>query len=402
MIDFLLKRVWRFAMFFGYAKERKKPVVFINSALSSDGNPSRIFDFFAIMAAWLSVELRKYDHEMILKIPEKQGTASAEQIKFIKEMIKLKYLSERYSGIIIAPFDTEELEEHIATLIRINNKSNPIPILTIDKNFQEFDGKLQLERSVPPPPYIITNAEAGGGLAAFSLIAYYFTHIMSSKIKELRIVIMGGFSQASAERINGFKNMMVENETNSLKYHIVYEWNGKFDRDEAKKIVDENYNEIYGSRINAFFCCNDEMALGVRDVFNEKEADIKTNIENKKKDIGKITVDLTNMKSQRNKDQEEVNKLTLKKNDENVILKGYEDQLKWMKHVKIVGFDGIQEVIVHLKNKDNWLLNSVNVQVQEQAAEIAKWFDGCSKCKSYKIAPELIIKDLKEQYYDHD
>jgi ABC-type sugar transport system substrate-binding protein len=390
-------------MLFRYAKKRKKPVVFISSALSSDRNPSRIFDFFAIMAAWLSVELRRYDYEMILKVPEMQGTASGEQIKFIQEMIKAKYLSELYSGIILAPFDTDKLEKDIATLIRINNKINPIPILTIDKNFREFDGKLQLERGVPAPPYIITHAETGGGLAALSLIAYYYTHIIHSKIKELRIGIMGGFPQASADRINGFNNMLSEYEANnSLKYHILYEWNGKFDRDEAKRKVDDDYNEIYGSRINAFFCCNDEMALGVRDFFNDREAAIKNNINKYKKNIDKITIDITNMKSQRNKKQEEIDKLFLEKNDDNVILKAYEDQWKWMKYVKIVGFDGIQEVIVHIKNKDNWLLNSVNVQVQEQAAEIAKWFDGCSKCKSKEIGPELIIKDLKEQYYDHD
>lgn len=349
----------------------KKPVLFISSALSPDNHPdeSKVFDYFVVIAAKLSIELRHLQYEVILMVPHRQSSAAVDQKRFLDELNNIK-LNENYSGIIIAPFDTDTICDSLATLMSKNNcLLPPVPILTIDKYIKRFTNGLT---NTPPPHHVVGNWKKGGELAAQSIM-HYFTHNKAAfkKGTTINIAILKGL-QGSDERIKSFTKEIQKAKDPHLKFKIKTTLEGNFNRSVSRNVVTENYQKLFcqddeKKNINAFFCCNDEMALGVRDVLHEQNDillesinDSRTNI--RKNDIKKRKIKLHN--------------------------------------IKIVGFDGISESRFLVNNKDKWLINSVDVQVFNQVKHLAGLFkDSIDGKKVTPITTDVkLINPIQNQY----
>jgi len=384
-----------------------KPVVFISSALSPDGHPdpSKVFDFFVIIAARLSIALSHNEFEIILKVPKSQETASSDQRAFIKELAEIKELHKWYSGIIIAPFDTIETEAELSNLIKSNNSAASIPILTIDKFYKaDDDGKLLRFKDTVPPAYVVCDSVMGGKLAANCLIKHFYKDTPRIKSR-LDILIIKGL-EGSDERIDGFITQLNEFANSHKKFlynlHLSEEWNGNFEREKTREIVDSNLSVLFNKKIDAIFCCNDEMALGTRDAIVDKHDELLSKAITLEKNLDVIDNQLELLCLDENDVTEpECIQLQSVKDRTVIELESINKELTWVSDVKIVGYDGIQEVRYLIINNDQWLLDSVDVQVHEQVAEITKLFEKASSSKSIKIPPKLISKTLKKRKRNH-
>lgn len=376
---------------------KKKPVVFISSALSADGHAdtSKVFDFFVIVAARLSIDLRHKDYEVILKVPRSQENAAVDQNIFLEELYNVEDLRSSYSGIVIAPFDTDASEKLLAALLRKNQKEGNIPIVTIDKKYKSAeDGKLLNFPGISAPSYVICDAEAGGRLAATSLIKYY----VNNQRKHLVILIVTGL-EGSQERVEGFNNRIDEHRRSHRQFNprIVYDnvkWNGGFDRQKTKEKILGNFEEIVALGVNAMFCCNDEMALGIRDALvaklNTLSAELDLITQKLEEVINRIEIhelrkDSDQASNAVHNEQDKRTKQELEKQ-----MRKLEDQINWIdNNPKIVGFDGIQEMKFYLKNNDKWILNTVDVQVHEQVSSLTNWFVHPEGIYRHKVEPKL-------------
>lgn len=409
-------------MLFSYDKKQKKPVLFISSALSPNHplehpDHSKIFEFFVIMAAKLSIELRKLGYDIVLKVPSNQKTARDDQARFIKELDESRNANKYYSAVVIAPFDTNLLENDVATLI-YNLNPHVIKIITIDKYFKSHNGNLIGNPGIKAPPFVICDAEAGGRLAAQSLVRYYIDNKLKNSLNELIIIIMEGLD-GSDERINGFTNEMARiknfpNKCINLVYSIYSDldrekWKGDFDRQKAKNIIKDNFAELNSNNINAIFCCNDEMALGVRDHLCERYNEVKNDIDKSKNEIRELEqyigkIEFKKIIEQKGKDNIDLTSEYNEMNDKKTTLSSLEAEKSWIENIKVIGYDGILEVQLLIKNNDPWIINSVDVDIDEQVINIVKWINEsheshCSKIDPVK--PKLIVGIDNDEYPNH-
>lgn len=346
---------------------QRKPVLFISSALSPDNHPdkSKVFDYFVVIAAKLSIELRHLDYEVILRVPYRQKTAARDQKLFLEELRNIK-LCENYSGVIIAPFDTEAINESLALLMSKNKCDSPVPILTIDKYIKKFTVKSTNEK---PPHYVVGDWVMGGKLAAQSIMNY-FEHNKTSfpRGATINIAVMKGL-EGSDERIEGFQRALKEGGQSGFTFDIVTTLNGGFNRSVAKQVVNDCYDSLLEKKVKAFFCCNDEMALGVRDFLFEKNE--------------WFTGEIYSIKGKKNPK-----------------INAYKKRQRALHNIKIVGFDGVSEVRVLTDNRDKWLLNSVDVQIFEQVRKLAILFKKC--IEGEEVGPDVVEVALVKKFHQQN
>jgi len=353
----------------------KKPVVFISSALTSRSyDESKFFEFFIIIIGKLSVLLRSRQYELILRVPEYQEDAVEEQKEFLDDLTK-DDLS-KYSALIISPFERQPLVDYIDQIIRRNKE---FPILTIDKDFrkQDFIDKAHIINNNLVPKSVICDEEFGGELAARSIIdCMYDLYGDWNPEKEPYIQIFKGL-EGSELRVKGFRKGM-EKLCEEKKFSVRIcceedEINAQFKRTTAKQKAKILLTDLKCD-VQAFFCCNDEMALGVRDELERRFYDLR---------IERSSIDVLRMPPDSKK-----NKLKL-----------LDKKINMINDIKIVGFDGIRETRILTHQKDNWLLNSVDVKIVEQANNLSKLlFYKIGEIKKpkddeikQKIPPKLIV-----------
>jgi DNA-binding LacI/PurR family transcriptional regulator len=356
--------------------ERKKPVLFISSALSPDGeNEHEVLEYFVDILGFLSILLRKAGFDLMLKVPTSQSTAAKEQRKFLEFIYEKDMLKANYSGLIIVPFNLVEIESILSKLIYQNET---FPILTIDRGYEKIRPEAGLKSA---PPFVMCDQTLGGKIAANSL-ASYFIHNQKNVGRLPNVAVMAGprdpkgeIDECSKKRIAGFRNRLKEAFPKAIictEPSLIGDYNRSTAKRKAQKFLQQNEHDKIP---NAFFCCNDEMALGVRDAIIEEKQKILKEYEN----VCKIPIGMSKRKEKKTHIYE---------------------QLVWINNIKVVGFDCIRELSTLLDDGDNWLLNSVNVVIHEQATEIVKIFIALKDKKQVpqhiEYPPVLGIELLKQ------
>ena len=319
---------------------RKKPIVFISSTLAflEDQESTEGLDYFTSLVTATTQKLRNFGHEVILKVPRYERQESIEapgshQVELLREVEKNR---RNYGGLLIAPFDTDAVCE---VILRLCHKKD-FPIATVDKGYDRDDLRF-VSAGVIPPPAAVCDGLYNGGLAAKSIIRY----LKDIGKLQATVVILQGL-QGSVPRIQGFLKEISSHNTRCGQGNNVSTVVSKeipFRQEPARKmalryIKEEDWSALIDpilmdtipqadrakpGAIDAFFCCNDEMALGVRDALEEC--------------------------------------LMQERRPEPAV---------------VVGFDGIGAVKRKiLREKDPWLLNSVDVKLTTQVDHLVRAFD---------------------------
>lgn len=151
---------------------------------------------------------------------------------------------EEISGIILTPSSSGE--ELISSIKQLRNKG--IPVILVDT---KIDSAALARNGVEPLPFITSSNIEGGRQAAEFIVSQL-------PQRKISILLLGGVeSQETAiQRKTGF-----ENHLKSLheKYSVQYR-EAKWNRIEAQTITASFYSA--GTRFDAIFGANDEMALG--------------------------------------------------------------------------------------------------------------------------------------------
>jgi ribose transport system substrate-binding protein len=167
----------------------------------------------------------------------------AGQAQILKSILDAS-TKEEISGVILTPSSSGE--ELISSIKQLRNKG--IPVILVDT---KIDSAVQSKNGVEQLPFITSSNMDGGKQAA----EYIVSKLPKGKTS---ILLLGGVeSQETAnQRKYGFENYL-----NSLptKYNIQYR-EAKWNRIEAQTITASFYSA--GTKFDAIFGANDEMALG--------------------------------------------------------------------------------------------------------------------------------------------
>jgi ABC-type sugar transport system substrate-binding protein len=322
-------------------KHRPKPIVLISSTLAflgKDELSTEGLDYFTTLVMAIIQRLKTVNRDVILKVPiYSDSTINPDAADNQKQLLDetVAHLSD-YSGIIIAPFDLESLQPGIVTLLK---RHPDFPFATIDKSYEKNDAYFQANGVVAPAGFVC-DGRYNGRLAALSLIRY----IRHTKIINPNIIVIQGL-QGSTERVDGLLvavteynqgkdvsdwiNVFVSKTTEFIQAEgdkratDFLDGNGLWDEylDQAIMPTIGNCERSGRPVITGFFCCNDELALGVRNCLERR-----TQVDGRSE---------TSV---------------------------------------IVGFDGISTVKKHIQNLDPWLLDSIDVKIGQQVRVLVRNF----------------------------
>jgi len=295
-------------------KKDRKLILYISSGLYKEEKQIDILDYFAKLLASLAVKLKSAlpEYDLVVKIPANYSSED-EQEEILDEFIK-KSWHERYSAIIIAPKKRSSI---ISKLISIRKTYPDYPIFAIDKGFEAKEYKdLFKNQGVDPPFSVQADWEQGGKIAARCYFEYLKT--IPEIPQPYSTIVVNGL-EGSQERVRGFQNEL-DNLGVQTSTVII---NSDFTRLDAQSRFITEYKKLVAKniKVTGIFCCNDEMALGVKDALEE--------------------VHETNA--------------TLHK-------------------PKIIGFDSIRDLTIYLdpamKLTNDFLINSVTVNVPDQISRL--------------------------------
>jgi hypothetical protein len=348
---------------------RPKPIALLSSTLSFFGGGDRTegLDYFTTLVMTIIQQLKSYNRDVILKVPIYAADdallgAAHHQLELLLETLEN---IDSYCALIVAPFKLEYLAKDLARLMKdIKDSKRRFPVFTIDKAYVGKEAEEFQKHGVAPPPGFICNGEFDGGLAASSIIAY----VKRAHISAPNVVVLQGL-EGSQPRILGFLQRIAEyNATITSEADEIYvavsiitpflpedakERAEQFlsDEDSWTELIDSDYEiqnpQRQPRRVDAFFCCNDEMALGVCEYLEGMPPG-------------------TNMASP-----------------------------------VVVGFDGIASVRRRIARPDHWLLNTVDVKVRKQVDGLVKalldGLEGRGVLTETQMIPGELFNSLDEQ-----
>lgn len=314
---------------------RPKPIVLLSSTLAFFGGGDRTegLDYFTTLIMTLVQQLKTYHRDVILKVPiYADDSATVGPAQHQRELLQETIDNiNHYCALVVAPFRLDYLCEEFVRLRKLKKK---FPIFTIDKAYRPDDPSFAKRHQLPPVG-VICDGHGNGRLAAQSVIAY----CEDMPITNPTVVVLQGL-QGSRERVLGFVREINKFNKGSLaqdrKIYSVISKETPFLGEKAIDMADQFFGtpeswsrltdsslqrlvknpDRQPSQIDAFFCCNDEMALGVRDYLESKSSE------------------------------------------------------RYKVPTVVVGFDGIAEVRRRIAASDQWLLNTVDVKVHQQVDDL--------------------------------
>lgn len=228
-------------------------VAFLTSALLPRAGATFTFDFFATLISEVLVSLQER-FDVVVRVPSGKDLheASHKQRRLLDEILRDTH---RYAGLILSPLDIQTLEHSIADHLRIGND---IHFFTVDQSFQTspaFNG-----RELAVPPFVVPDNKRGGEWAAKSLWRYYNTLPREFRPDNPLFVVVKG-KGASQVRANGFRNQL--SLLSNKKARVRNSKPLPFTSDDAYEWMMGN-KKIPWVEVVGIFCCNDEIALGIR------------------------------------------------------------------------------------------------------------------------------------------
>jgi len=243
-----------------FLRFKKSRFIFISSPFFSTDNESDTYDYFAYMVAKLSQEIEaRFDNiDLIVKVPGGGSKISNVQSRLIRRAIKSK---NEYSCIIINPYNRDELYKNVETWIKNFGEDK---LFFIDQGYTLKKYRRFHDDRCSRPPYVQANWFEGGKIAGKSMANLFYSKGLTAP----HIVILEG-DVGSDERIQGFKLGIQEFKRPNFSISPAYSYcKGNYSKKQARDSFDVFFNDCLKSirRIDGIFACNDEMALGVRDV----------------------------------------------------------------------------------------------------------------------------------------
>lgn len=205
-------------------------------------------------------------------------------------------------AVILIPDDPDKHREEILAFWR--KKDVPLVLFDVDINRSGL-------QPGEAPPFVGADESCGGTIAGRMLAE----HFQESRLERPEILVVKGTSTGwESGRIQGFSIEMLGKypEANISETEDLY-----YDRARAARAALETFSKLSqgGSvTLDGIFACNDDMALGVR----------------------------------------------------SAIIQAENNGLKFRKHLKIVGYDGVKEMRNYIDNRDKWILGTVDVKLEEQ------------------------------------
>jgi len=262
------------------SKERNgkiKTVVYISSFLLNSTTNSSSFDFFAEIISNLSNKLYFDDVDLIVKVPHNNQPT---QLDILKKVISNK---DKYDALIFAPTSILEITKYFEDYGVLEELSN-FPLMTIDKYFESNKDEVLI-------PYVTANWEEGGRKAAERFVVFFKDNIEGGEF--VNLLILKGM-EGSESRIDGFCDHIKDVNTMYGKKSCIQECDAgnckddkcklrylisdeiDFTKEGAKSYILNNWYKgaKYSKQdIKGVFSCNDEMALGAREAFQELKVD---------------------------------------------------------------------------------------------------------------------------------
>jgi ABC-type sugar transport system substrate-binding protein len=226
----------------------RKRLFFLSSAFVPETDHQDTLDFFSLLTAKLAERLSASNYDIVLRVP-KHNKSGIQQVDFLTQAINAMGC---YDAIVIAPIETDALKGLLSSFMRSNPK---YPVLTIDKSFEShfkaFDGN--------PPPSVVVDGEKGGSQAGRELRQYF----ASCGKRRPSVRVLQGLEGAEP-RVKGFIKEFAD-----LAGSVTMHNRLSFDMKSAKERIDSDLKN--GEFCDAYFCTNDEMALGVREALTAFE-----------------------------------------------------------------------------------------------------------------------------------
>ncbi|MSU48058.1 MAG: sugar ABC transporter substrate-binding protein [Opitutus sp.] len=185
------------------------------------------------MKAQMELKAQGVNVQVIWKGPLKEDDRE-QQIQVVEN-----FISQRVSGIVIAPLDKRGLAAPLETAVR-----GKIPVVVIDSGVE----------SKAPTSFVATDNREGGRIAAREL-----GKLLGGKGNVIMLRLQVG-SASTEEREEGFLEVM-KKDFPAIKLLSTDQHAGPT-RDTAKR-VSENLLNRFGRQLNGVFCCNESGSAGM-------------------------------------------------------------------------------------------------------------------------------------------
>lgn len=305
-------------------QQPKKKILIISYPINKNQNGVESYDYYSALVFLLTKGIQDNfmdTVDVILKIPSDHNT----QIEFILKAVE----DTEIDYIVVSPknvsfFYHKDKLALIAPLIEKNK------IIFIDQGFEYLEKSLKdevAEEKIKFPPYVQANWYQGGREAGASAWRY----LKNRKITAPHIVLIEG-GIGSEPRIAGFEDYLKikTSEADKLFFPTYFRHNSNYLKSDANEFFTKYLKESMDSKnpIDIIFCTNDEMALGVREAL-----------------IAKIDFS----------------------NDANI------HYHKSNQVPKIIGFDGILDLTLLLKSKnEDFIYDTILVGLDKQVKKIVE------------------------------
>jgi ABC-type sugar transport system substrate-binding protein len=338
----------------------EKPVLFIAPQIINVESNVEAFDYFSYLVTTLSSKIQNScNSSVIIKFPD-----GITQKELLKKALKNKNY---YSAVIVSPIKISEIAKEV---IDHYHGGNTPPIFSIDKAIKSVNENVV--------PYVIADGNDGGKIAAefFIRLFKYFEFKQGIPFKKpkpenptiSRFLIIKGL-EGSEERVIGFSSVFSKN----TSFACVCSKEVNFTRDGAfvefleqlKKVIPEykKGDPLENVFFKGVFCCNDEMAIGVRDALVSLAYHLNTQPEIFSL-LNAFSIDLDEFKE--------------------VIL-----------NTKVVGYDGINDVTYLIRRQDNFLYGTVSVKIDEQISYLTELINAFLDPKDHN--PVVNLDPFKSQ-----
>ncbi|MFB0562940.1 MAG: sugar ABC transporter substrate-binding protein [Candidatus Lokiarchaeia archaeon] len=248
------------------------------------------------------------------------------------------------SGAIVAPAGPSVLN----TIANISNKQR-VPLVLHDITPEDHD-KFFSKKDIPAPLYVTIDNKLGGQIAA-EIMFNFLTKEKKIQLPYTILIIPGNNKQThSKNRIEGFQRTLLQ----KTKSHVMFcmTEDGNWNYDDCLKVITDFIDNVLPNlpieEIHGIFACNDEMAICVNKVIDDK---IKSSYPFKDKLANSI----------------------------------------------IIGFDATKEIIREIKNPRSRIVGTVDAKIEEQAKRVANLIislieDKKSKQRWEKHRDQLTVK----------
>jgi len=248
-------------------KTAVKRILFVSTSTKSVDDDD-VNDYFASIIPELAIKVQDLpgSPELLIRVPQRGQSASAQQVTFIENAIGD---SNPFDCIIISPVDRDRLyNNHLEDWI---TKVGHNRLVFVDQGFATNEFENFLADDVSRPPFVQADWVQGGRVAGNSMRQKLFEE---REVRYPHIILVKGLI-GSPQRIEGFKEGMAGDGSSVGCQPSYYECEGKYSKRTARETFEPYLLDCIKEKrcIHGVFATNDEMALAIRDALAKNKED---------------------------------------------------------------------------------------------------------------------------------